>query len=63
MISWETIAEKVGRIYGVHVDMEERFFECPCDCGEPIYEDDYPEFEKTESGYICPISEEEVELD
>ena len=56
MTVWEKIALQLQRDYGVHVDWEERFFECP-ECGEPIYECDWADsdvfVEELELG--CPV--------
>ena len=50
MSAWEKIALAVERTYGVHVDWEERFFNCP-ECGEPIYEDDWID----DDLILCPV--------
>lgn len=54
MSAWEKRAREVIEVYGVHVDWEERFYECP-ECGEPIYECDWTKGELNE--FICPICE------
>lgn len=55
MTQWERNAIKARDIYGVHVDWEERFYECP-ECGEPIYEDGWSEREL--GRFLCPICED-----
>lgn len=52
---WERNAHTVIRLYGSHVDWEERFYECPC-CGEPVYECDW--LENNLTNFICPICED-----
>ncbi len=54
MTAWEERAREVAEVYGVHVDWEERFYECP-ECDEPVYECDWTE-EKLNK-FICPICE------
>ena len=56
MSKWEKIANFVAQVYGVFVDWDERFFECP-DCGEPIYECDWSDAELDH----CPVCEFEWE--
>ena len=56
MVCWDelaTLVEENG--YDVEVNWDEGFFICP-HCGDPIFEDDYPEIE----GYICPICCEKI---
>ena len=48
--TWEETAKMCEIIYGSYIDWEERFFICP-ECDEPIYEEDWSEFE------LCPICE------
>lgn len=50
--SWEQLASRLEKEYGIQVDWEERFFICP-ECGEPIYEEDWIEEELSK----CPICE------
>lgn len=50
MSKWEKVANYVAQVYGVFVDWDERFFECP-ECGEPIYEEDWQDDELE----ICPV--------
>ena len=58
---WEENAKYVNRIYGSHVDWEERFYICP-ECGEPVYEDDWADAELRAN--LCPICQfEEEEID
>ena len=49
---WEKIAKEIEQIFGVYVDWEERFYECP-ECGEPVYECDWTDEELKEE--VCPI--------
>ena len=65
-MEWEKLAKYCRKTYGVLVDWEERFFECP-ECGEPIYECDWtftdlhwsPEYDKyMPNKMFCPICEE-----
>lgn len=65
-ISWEYVAPLMGDIFGVFVDMEERFFHCP-DCDEPILEEDYSVFDVVEDEdgdeyVMCPVCEEVWEI-
>lgn len=53
MTVWEKIALRLRRDYGVHVDWDERFFECP-ECGEPIYECDWRDGDICDG---CPVCE------
>lgn len=46
---WEACAFEVESEFGTQVDWEERFYVCP-ECGEPVYECDYPNPET-----LCPI--------
>ena len=43
-MNWETTAKLVYETYNAFVDWEERFFVCP-ECGEPIYEDDWNDYD------------------
>lgn len=52
MNMWEKNAEMVEKIYGGFVDWEERFYNCP-ECGEPIYEYDWPGEDL--NYFICPV--------
>lgn len=62
---WKDFAAFMDVVYGVMVyiddpdeDSDENVAYC-CECGEPIYEEDYPMIEVTDDGYfICPICEE-----
>ena len=54
---WGEMANRIIDFYGGFVNWDERFFLCP-DCEEPIYEEDYPEWE---DGIVCPICEMEEE--
>lgn len=64
-VNWNTVASCVENIYGGIVDWDKKYFVCP-DCGEPIYADDFPDFEvipavqtkinqEDNEYYICPI--------
>lgn len=55
---WRKIAEYCEDTYGVHVDWDEKFFECP-ECGEPIYQADWVngDFYGEDGEWICPICE------
>lgn len=63
MIKWFKASEIVREEYGMQVDYEEEFFICP-ECGEPIYKEDYREFETgIEDGntfFVCPVCEEHI---
>jgi len=48
---WEANAKYVEETFGVYVDWEERFYECP-ECGELIYECDWLANDLIE---LCPI--------
>lgn len=56
MTTWEKIALQLQRDCGIHVDWEERFFECP-ECGEPIYECDWSDSDvfTDELELGCPV--------
>lgn len=58
MTTWKKIASYCEDTYGVHVDWDEKFFECP-ECGEPIYQNDWynSEFVNENEEWICPICE------
>lgn len=43
-MTWNEAAKMCEIIYGVYVNWEEWFFICP-ECGEPIYECDFNEFD------------------
>lgn len=51
---WEKIAKENQEVYGIYIDWEERFFNCP-ECGEPIYECDWADSELLPE--CCPICE------
>ncbi len=57
MSMWEKVANFCVQVYGVFVDWDERFFECP-ECGEPIYESDWST-DELKNG--CPVCEFEWE--
>lgn len=52
MNRWEEAAKYCEETYGIFVDWDERFFECP-ECGEPLYFEDWP----SEEFVTCPICE------
>lgn len=52
---WKKAAIHGAAVYGVFVDADEHFFECP-DCGEPLYECDWG-FDTTNGWHHCPICE------
>ena len=61
---WKEFAAFMDVVYGVMVyiddpdeDSDENVAYC-CECGESIYEKDYPMIDVTEDGkFICPICE------
>ena len=57
-MSWSELAQICYADYGVYVDWDERFFECP-ECGEPIYECDWADSDliNGDDNYICPVCE------
>lgn len=55
MTRWESNAIFCSKECGSPVDFEERFYICPF-CGEPVYEEDWPE--DVLNAYICPICED-----
>lgn len=60
MSTWEQVARYCQEVYGSYIDWEERFYEC-CECGEPIYECDYNEYDDyypgAGRGPVCPVCE------
>lgn len=58
MSLWEQVARFCQDVYGIYVDWEERFYECP-ECGEPIYECDYNKhsdyYTEDNDGPNCPV--------
>lgn len=50
---WEN-AKYLETVYGIYVDWDERFYECP-ECGEPVYECDWSDEDLR--NFICPICE------
>lgn len=50
-ITWKVFLDKIEEVYDTYVDHEEEFFNCP-ECGEPIYEEDFPR-----KGTYCPCCE------
>lgn len=57
MNQWEENAKYAEATFGVFVDWEERFYNCPY-CGEPVYEEDWWKTYKLQK-YLCPICEDE----
>lgn len=58
MSLWEQVARFCQDVYGIYVDWEERFYECPECALEPIYEEDYNSYEDfydDEGNIICPV--------
>ena len=63
--TWKDFAKFLVDTYGVMAyiddpseDADENVAYCP-ECGERVYEEDYPMIEVTDDGYfICPICEE-----
>lgn len=49
-MKWNEVAKVVENDFGMQVDWEERFFVCP-ECGEPLYAEDWPEY----NWDTCPI--------
>lgn len=69
-IDWHYAAVRIAKIYGTQYecsdmcdDDEDNFIVCG-ECGEPIYLDDYPEFDGAadKSFCICPICEQRLDL-
>ena len=50
---WFDLAELCEENYGIQVDYEEKFFIC-CDCGEPIYFEDWKNDKHFLKGQ-CPV--------
>ena len=50
MLTWLEAAVMCEETYGAHVDMKEGFFICP-ECGEPLYDIDFPSYYWDE----CPV--------
>lgn len=62
--SWREFALHMGEVYGVKLvlddpDEDDNVVYC-CECGEPIYEYDYPEIQFDGENYLCPICEIEM---
>lgn len=51
MKRWKDAAKFCRRDYGVYVDHGEGFFLCP-ECGEPIYFEDWEDYENWD---VCPV--------
>ena len=69
-IDWHYAAARIAKIYDTQYecsdmcdDDEDNFIVC-IECGEPIYLDDYPEFDGAadKSFCICPICEQKLDL-
>lgn len=58
MKNWEKMAHLFKINYGGLVDWNDRCFYCP-ECGEPIYEEDWEDFDLIDehNNFICPICE------
>lgn len=56
--SWEEVAHYCEDTFGVYVDWEERFFDCP-ECGEPLYECDWTDY-PFNTCYVCEVVFEEI---
>ena len=52
--SWEAAMIHCESTFGVQVDTEEEFFIC-VECGEPIYKEDWADYD---DWTCCPICEE-----
>jgi hypothetical protein len=52
VMTWEECAKMCQQVFGAYVDWEERFFEC-VECGDPIYECDWPDHDWS----MCPVCE------
>ena len=50
--TWEDAARYCEDTFGVYVDWEERFFDCP-ECGEPLYYDSWGNY----PWGTCPVCE------
>ena len=59
--NWQEAAELIESLTE-EVDYEERYFTCP-ECGEPIYESDYPIIHFGHGTMKCPVCEEEISYD
>ena len=61
-MNWERMAHLIEMNYGGYVDWDEGFFTCP-ECGEPIYQDDWENYDLIdgEENFICPICESVIE--
>lgn len=50
--TWIEAAEYCADVYGIYVDLEDRYFHCPF-CDEPLYESDW----LSHRWDICPVCE------
>lgn len=68
-IDWYFASVRIAKIYGTQYECsamygdDDNFVICP-ECMEPIYLEDYPEFDGAEdkSFCMCPICEERLDL-
>lgn len=67
-IDWYFAATRIAKIYGTQWECtdfgeDDDFIVCG-ECGEPIYLDDYPEFDGAadKSFCMCPICEQRLDL-
>lgn len=58
MFGWAEAGTLCEELYGVHMDTKEGFFICP-ECGEPVYEIDWPDHEDWSECPICGFCFEE----
>jgi hypothetical protein len=68
-MKWKDFAKFMAGIYNTmsyiddpNEDADDNVVYCP-ECGEPIYEEDYPEINYIDGCYVCPICESEFETD
>lgn len=58
MYNWIQIAHLIEVNYDSLIDWNDRFFYCP-ECHEPVYEDEWEDFDLIDgnNNFICPICE------